>query len=91
MRAWAGVGGRGRATVGRRSDGRRTAGAHRERVPDRPHRPLTIVCRLVAEQAAAGRLVGQVEVVHTGEVANVGDVAALIDLVQRCAGAEAAD
>jgi hypothetical protein len=51
-------------------------------------RPLTIVCHWLAEPAASGRLVGQVEVVSTGEVANVSDVQQLIALVTRCAESE---
>jgi hypothetical protein len=52
---------------------------------DQPHppRPLTLVCHLLAEPAASGRVVGHVEVVTTGEVVAVTDVADLQALLVR--------
>lgn len=46
---------------------------------------LTFVVRLVAGHAASGRLVGHVEIVRTGEIVPVRDVADLVELVRRAA------
>jgi hypothetical protein len=50
--------------------------------------PITLVLRLLAEPAADGRLVGQAEVVDTGELVAVTAPDALVELVRRLAAAE---
>jgi hypothetical protein len=50
----------------------------------RPSRPLTFVCHLLAAPAALGELVGHVEVVDTGEIVGVRDVAQFLALLTRC-------
>jgi hypothetical protein len=51
--------------------------------PTRRARPLTIVCQLMAEPAAEGRFVGNVEDVDTGDVAAVASVEELLALLVR--------
>ena len=48
-----------------------------------PTEPLLVVLRLLAEEVAAGRLVGQVEEVRTGEVTTVHDAAELLALLRQ--------
>lgn len=49
--------------------------------------PLRLVLRLLHEPAAAGLVVGHVEIVHTGEVVTVRSANDLVDLVRRLATA----
>jgi hypothetical protein len=49
----------------------------------RPH--VSLVLRLLPERAEAGELVGQVEVVETGEVVVVRHIDDLVDLITRLA------
>ncbi len=49
-------------------------------------RPLAIVCRLLVEPAAEGRVVGHVEDVDTGENVAVTGVDDLLALIVRLAG-----
>ena len=45
-------------------------------------RTLTLVCHLLVDQAVAGRLVGHVEVVRTGEVVAITGADELVALVE---------
>jgi hypothetical protein len=55
----------------------------RDQLPDRS--PVSLVLRCLPAPAAEGALVGQVEVVETGEVLPVRDLVELVALVQRVA------
>jgi hypothetical protein len=46
---------------------------------------LTVVVRLAADHAADGRMVGQVEIVRTGERVTVRDTDELIEVLRRAA------
>jgi len=48
--------------------------------------PMTLLCQLLPGPAAAGRFVGHVELIHTGERIAVADVASLLELLARWAG-----
>jgi hypothetical protein len=48
--------------------------------------PMTLLCHLLPGPAAAGRFVGHVELIHTGERIAVADVAGLLLLLTRWAG-----
>ena len=50
-----------------------------------PHGPISLVLRLMEAPAAAGRLVGQVEVVDTGQVVTVRSSSELVALAQQLA------
>ena len=50
---------------------------------ERSNRPFTLLLRLLPRQGAAGLLVGQAEVVETGEVVAIGDAGDLAELVER--------
>jgi hypothetical protein len=47
--------------------------------------PISLVLRLLREPAADGRVVGQAEVVGTGELVTVHEHGELVDLVRRLA------
>ena len=47
--------------------------------------PITLLCHVLAGPAAAGRFVGHVELIHTGERIAVADVASLLMLLARWA------
>jgi hypothetical protein len=49
----------------------------------RRQRPLTIVCHLMADAAAEGRIVGHVDVVNTGDAVAIKSIEDLIALVER--------
>ncbi len=51
---------------------------------------LTVVVRLAAERAADGHMVGQVEIVRTGERITVRGTDELIDVLRRAASPDAA-
>ena len=53
-----------------------------------PRDPISLVLRLMNAPAAAGRLVGQVEVVDTGEVVTVRSSTEFVALVQTLAARE---
>jgi hypothetical protein len=54
-------------------------------------RPLTIVCHLLVEPAAEGRIVGHVEIVNTGDTVAITSVAELVALIERAASIEFVD
>jgi hypothetical protein len=56
--------------------------------PDGERRPISLVLRLLRGPAGDGRLVGQAEVVGTGELVSVQEPAELLDLVRRLADDE---
>lgn len=47
--------------------------------------PMTLLCHVLSGPAAAGRFVGHVELIHTGERIAVADVAGLLALLTRWA------
>ncbi|MDT7753809.1 MAG: hypothetical protein QOD96_7471 [Pseudonocardiales bacterium] len=53
------------------------------RAPTGP--PMALLCHLLPGPAAAGRFVGHVELIHTGERIAVADVAGLLALLIRWA------
>ena len=59
--------------------------------PERSNRPFTLLLRVLPRQGVAGRLVGQAEIVETGEVVTIGDAADLAELVERESRARFAD
>ena len=53
--------------------------------------PISLVLRLLPEPAAAGLLVGRVEVVDTGEIVTVRNAAELSALARRLSGEAASE
>ena len=51
--------------------------------PERSNRPFTLLLRVLPRQGVAGRLVGQAEIIETGEVVAIGGAGDLADLVER--------
>jgi hypothetical protein len=56
--------------------------------PEGDRRPISLVLRLLRGPAEDGRMVGQAEVVGTGELVSVQEPAELLDLVRRLAADE---
>ena len=54
-----------------------------DHIEPRANRQFTLVCHVLSEPAGAGRFVGRVEVVATGEVVSVRDLTDLADLLIR--------
>lgn len=66
------------------SDDRRTGEAQPAQVSIGP-RTVSLLVRLHLQSAAAGQIVGDVEIVDTGETMTVRDAAALTDVARRVA------
>jgi len=50
-----------------------------------PSRPVTLICHLLAAPAAAGEVIGYVEVVATGDVVSIASLTDLLALLHRVA------